>query len=533
MELGRFREAEAAYERALELEPRSADSLSNLAGLYKEQGRMDEAVGYYDLAVGFAPDVPSIRYNRSLALLKAGDYSRGWSEYEWRWRRGQEKHRLHPGPRWDGSALAGRTVLIWAEQGLGDALQFVRYAPRVKALGGTVIVECPARLKPLFATCPGIDLLVAEGEPLPAHDCQIPMMSLPLALGTTADSIPWDGPYVAAEPSRSAAWGRRLRREPGFKVGVMWQGNPHYRWDRFRSAPLAAFAPLAAVPGVRLFSLQVGPGAAQVAALNSRFAIEELSPDPDPAAGAFLDTAAIVPHLDLVVAIDSSVAHLAGALGARVWMALSAASDWRWGVGRSETAWYPTMRLFRQSALGDWAGVFEQMAVDLAPLAGRRNGECAIPIEIAPGELLDKIAILDLKAARFTDPERLSHVHTELAALTAARVPAVPNVPGLADLERELAAVNAAIWDVEEELRAFERAGEFGAAFVEAARAVYRNNDRRAAVKRWINQLIGSRFIEEKSYPVDVREVLPSREGSKASEGVWSCSADELGKAAL
>jgi tetratricopeptide (TPR) repeat protein len=130
VELGRFREAEAAYERALELEPRSADSLSNLAGLYKEQGRMDEAVGYYDLAVGFAPDVPSIRYNRSLALLKAGDYSRGWSEYEWRWRRGQEKHRLHPGPRWDGSALAGRTVLIWAEQGLGDALQFVRYAPR-------------------------------------------------------------------------------------------------------------------------------------------------------------------------------------------------------------------------------------------------------------------------------------------------------------------------------------------------------------------------------------------------------------------
>jgi tetratricopeptide (TPR) repeat protein len=508
-DLGRFAEAEAAFGRALELDPRFADALSNLAGVHHELGRMDEALGYYDLALGFAPEASSIRYNRSLALLKNGDYDRGWTEYEWRWRRGTESDRAYPGPRWDGSALDGRTVLVWTEQGLGDVIQFVRYVPFVRARGGRVVVECPVRLQPLIATCPGVDVVVTEGEPLPAYDCQIPLMSLPGLFRTTPQTVPWNGPYVAADPQRVATWGRRLGPESGFKLGLAWQGNPHYRLDRFRSAPLAAFAPLAEVPGVRLFGLQVGPGAAQIASVGPRFRVVDLKPDPDPRSGAFLDAVAILAHLDLVVTIDSAVAHLAGALGVPVWVALSGVSDWRWGVGRSDTPWYPTMRLFRQRTLGDWTEVFEQMAGELAHGAGPPGG-CAVPVEIAPGEVLDKITILELKAARLTDPEQLAHVRAELAALESARAARVPAVAGLAGLVRELAEVNAAIWAVEEELRAFERAGEFGPEFVAAARAVYRNNDRRAAVKRRINERVGARFVEQKSYPLDTAAQGPA-----------------------
>ncbi len=416
-DLGRFAEAEAAYDQALRLDPRFADALSNLAGVYKEQGRTAEALACHDLAVGVTPDSPSVRYNRSLALLQADD-PRGWAEYEWRWRRGTERKRVYPAPRWDGGPLDGRTVLLWCEQGLGDAIQFVRYAKLVKARGARVILECPPRMKSLLAGCSGVDVAVAEGEPLPPHDFQIPLLSLPAALGSPPVVAPWDGPYLTADPQRTAAWGDRLTKLPGFKVGLMWQGNPHYRLDRFRSAPLAAFAPLAAVPGVTLVTLQVGAGAAQLDSVP--FRVHQFDPDPDPAGGAFLDTAAILAHLDLVVTVDSAVGHLAGAMGVPAWVLLSTAADWRWGVGRADTPWYPGLRLFRQRTLGDWDELFGRVAGDLAAVAGRRAGGTTVPVDISPGELLDKITILELKAARLSDPQRLAHVRTELAALTAA-----------------------------------------------------------------------------------------------------------------
>jgi Flp pilus assembly protein TadD len=374
-DLGRFAEAEAAYEQALRLNPRSADTLSNLAGTYTVQGRVDEALGYYDLALAFTPEAPRIRYNRSLALLKSGDYARGWTEYEWRWTRSSEQNRIRPGPRWAGSVFNGRTVLVWCEQGLGDTIQFVRYVPLVKACGGTVVVECPGLLAPLLATCPGIDVLVTEGERLPAYDCQVPMMSLPAVFGTTPQTVPWDGPYLSTDPVRSTDWGQRLRAQPGFRVGLVWQGNPYYRLDRFRSAPLAAFAPLADVPGVRLFGLQVGPAAAQIAAWGDQFPLEHVCPGATPASWGFVDTAAVLANLDLVVTVDSSVGHLAGALGVPVWEALSAVSEWRWGVGNVSTPWYPTMRLFRQRQLGDWDEVFEHMARELAKRVRSRSPE--------------------------------------------------------------------------------------------------------------------------------------------------------------
>jgi tetratricopeptide (TPR) repeat protein len=374
--LGRFSEAEAAYEQALRLNPRYAEAHNNLASAWKEQGRLEEAVAGYEIALWLQPDSASTHWNRALAWLQAGDFRRGWAEYEWRWKRGRSAPRRFRQPAWDGSAAPGQTVLIYQEQGLGDMIQFIRYAALVKQRAAAVIVECPASLIPLFSTCPGIDRLVAEGTELPPFDVHTPLLSLPALLGTTLESIPADVPYLTAEPERVGAWARVLDDLPGFKVGIAWQGNPRHPWDRHRSIPLACFAPLARLPGVRLISLQKGPGAEQTRALANRLPIAEL-PGPIDEDGAFVDTAAIISRLDLVVAADTAVAHLAGALGKPVWLALSKITDWRWLLEREDSPWYPNMRLFRQERLGDWRSVMERMAAELrqrVPLARSEPG---------------------------------------------------------------------------------------------------------------------------------------------------------------
>ena len=237
-------------------------------------------------------------------------------------------------------------------------MQFVRFAAEVARRGGRVVVECPRPLARLFATCPGV---VAEREPLPAYDVQCPLMSVPAVIGTTLDTVPAAVPYLSADPERVAGWRDRLASLPGRRVGVVWQGNPRHRWDRFRSVPLEAFASLAAVPCVTLVSLQHGPAAAQVRQVANRFAVAELlSAEP-----TWEDTAAVLLNLDLVVTVDTAVAHVAGALGVPTWVLIGAVSDWRWLVGRGDSPWYPTMRLYRQREIGDWEPVFNRVASDL------------------------------------------------------------------------------------------------------------------------------------------------------------------------
>ncbi|HJT76014.1 MAG TPA: tetratricopeptide repeat protein, partial [Gemmataceae bacterium] len=372
-DLGRFAEAEACCQEALRLDAGYVEAHSNLGNVYKEQGRLAEALACYQLALWLNPEAASTHYNRALAWLQRGDYARGWPAYEWRWRRPQTPPRPFPQPRWDGSPLRGKTVLLYMEQGLGDMVHFLRYAPLVRRQGGRVVVECPASLVPLFSTCPGIDQLVAEGEPLPAFDVQAPLLSLPGLLGTTLATVPAGVPYLHAEPERVARWRQRLGAASEFRVGVVWQGNPRHAWDRHRSTPLACFAPLAEVAGVGLYSLQKGPGVEQLRAAAGRPAVVDLGEELDAAGGAFRDTAAVMQCLDLVVTADTAAAHLAGALGVPVWVALSAIADWRWLVGREDTPWYPTMRLFRQERLGDWDEVFARMAGALRRLLEERR----------------------------------------------------------------------------------------------------------------------------------------------------------------
>jgi tetratricopeptide (TPR) repeat protein len=493
-DLGRFEEAEAAFHEALRLNPKYAEAHTNLGSAFKEQGRTDEALACYQVALWLQPDSASTHWNRALAWLQAGDFERGWPEYEWRWQRTKTPPRRFPQPAWDGSPLAGRTLLIYMEQGLGDMLQFIRYAALAQP-GGRVVVECPGILRPLFSRCRGIDQLVAEGDPLPPFDVHAPLLSLPRLLKTTLATVPAEVPYLFPDPGRVETWGRRLPPGRDFKIGVAWQGNPHHQWDRHRSFPLAKLAPLAGLPGVRLVSLQKGPGIEQLRA--APFPVTALAEDLDASGGAFEDTAAVLRHLDLVVTPDTALAHLAGGMGVPAWVALAAVSDWRWLLGREDSPWYPSLRLFRQARLGDWEAVFERMAAELRP----RQPGSEVWAKIAPGELVDKVTILEIKARRITDPAKAAQVAAELAALRRAGAGVLGRPEELERLTADLKAVNEALWDIEDELRRCEKAGEFGNRFVELARSVYRRNDERAAFKRRINELLGAPFGEQKSYP--------------------------------
>jgi hypothetical protein len=287
---------------------------------------------------------------------------------------------------------------------------------------------------------------------------------------------------------------------PGFKVGINWQGNPDHKKDRHRSYPLACFRRLARIPGVRLISLQKGPGTEQLSQVGGDLDVMDLGSRLDEAAGPFMDTAAIMNSLDLVITSDTATAHLAGAMGVPVWVALPFAADWRWQTGRDDSPWYPTMRLFRQPRPGDWEGVFDAMAQALRGLVGKGQRARTIRVETAPGELIDKITILEIKKERLNDPEKRRNILRELDALVVARDSAIAGSEALTRLTAELKKVNEALWDIEDAIRRCERDQAFGPRFIELARSVYRNNDQRAALKRQINELLGARFLEEKSY---------------------------------
>jgi Tfp pilus assembly protein PilF len=368
--LGASDEAVGHFRRAIGLRPEFANAHHNLGNALRTLGRSAEALECYDCALALAPDHPEMHLSRALLRIRTGDYARGWPEYEWRWRCPDYRLAEFARAPWDGTPLRGRTILLFADHGLGDALQFVRYAPRVRRRGGRVIVACQRPLVRLFASCPGVEQVVGDGDPLPAFDASAALMSLPALFGTTVPTVPAEVPYLHPERRCVARWRRVLGREPGLKVGVVWQGNARYGRDHERSFRLAALEPLARVPGVRLVSLQHGPAAAQIADVSDRFPVLDLGNR----LGDFHDIAALMRSLDLVVAPDTALAHLAGALGVRTWLALAFDPDFRWLDGRDDSPWYPAHRLFRQRRPGGWDDVFGRMAATLSAVHARHAG---------------------------------------------------------------------------------------------------------------------------------------------------------------
>jgi len=365
-EIDRFEEEIACYQRAIQLRPDFSGGYVNLGVALRDLHRFDEAMRHFKKAVTLNANDALARCNRAQTNLLTGVFEHGWREYEWRWLDGSPVHRL-PGKPWLGEgSLAGKTIVLHNEQGFGDTIQFVRYVPAVAALGARVILQVQPALVPLLQGFPGVAELVAEGDPLPAFDCHCPLMSLPLAFRTSLATIP-PAPYLRADPERSAAWRARLDASPTGggrpRIGVAWSGSTWHRNDRNRSLKLEQLGPLLA-GDASFVCLQKDLREADRATLAALPQLLDVSGE----LASFADTAALIDNLDLVISVDTAVAHLAGALGKPVWLLLPYSPDWRWLLARADSPWYPGMRLFRQPAMRDWGGALAELGAALAAL---------------------------------------------------------------------------------------------------------------------------------------------------------------------
>lgn len=371
---GELAPAAESFSAALALDPAHIDSIAGLGAALYGQRRLDEAVAVFRRGCAVAPDSPDMAWNLSTAALTLGDFETGWAGFEARWRKQSTPPKWYESgaPTWNGTdRLNGKTILLFAEQGFGDTIQFVRFAPMLAERSAKVILLVQPELVSLLASMPGVAACLGFGSETPHIDLQYPLMSLPARLGVSLDSIPAQCPYLAPDPKAVSAWAERLASLPGLRVGLVWAGDPQSlqpaaaRVDPRRSLRLNQIAPLAGVEGVSFVSLQKGAPAEQARAGLQGATLHDWTDE----LTSFADTAALVQNLDLVISVDTAVAHLAAALGRPVWLLNRFDSCWRWLDGRDDSPWYPTLRQFRQTSPGDWAGVISRLRTALTTRA--------------------------------------------------------------------------------------------------------------------------------------------------------------------
>jgi tetratricopeptide (TPR) repeat protein len=362
--LGREAQAIAAYDQVLAAVPSHVGSLQNRGLALAALNRHQEALASYRKVLALEADHADAHFNEALALLTIGDYRHGFEKYEWRWKRaGMSGRPRFRQPLWLGEfPLANKTILLHAEQGLGDTVQFARYAPALARSGAKVVIEAPPELKELLSSLEGVAAIVARGEPLPPFDVHCPLASLPLALKTELSTVPAEIPYLRASEERVARWRPRIEALPAPRIALAWSGRATHVNDRNRSIPLARLEPLLSLPGARFISLQRELRASDAEALAKDARITDVGDD----LGDFADTAAVLALCDLAICVDTAVAHVAAAMGRPVFVLLPFQPDWRWTLDRDRSPWYPQARLFRQSAPGDWDGVCKKVSEQLA-----------------------------------------------------------------------------------------------------------------------------------------------------------------------
>ncbi|HEV3383703.1 MAG TPA: tetratricopeptide repeat protein [Gemmata sp.] len=377
----RHNEAIACYRHAIQLRPDLSTGHYNLGNSLKDQGHLSEAIASYHRSLQLAPDHADSHFALGMSSLTVGEWVEGWREYEWRWKTHFFKVPDFAQDRgWDGSDLHGRTIVIHAEQGMGDTIQFVRYLPLVRERGGRIVFQCQDRLTSLLNGVIAADEIVPREQPLPPSDCAVALMSLPGIFNTTPENIPAQIPYLHADPERRARWRNWLDQYPGRKVGICWRGNPKHPDDARRSVKLTAFAQLAKIDGIQLVSLQTSDGLEELAEHAESLNILDAAIVADEKGESFLELAALYSELDLIVTVDTVTCHLAGALGVPAWVALAFMADWRWLQKREDTPWYPSLRLFRQQRPGEWDPVFSSMSEALSNFfeSSRNEGGSAV-----------------------------------------------------------------------------------------------------------------------------------------------------------
>jgi tetratricopeptide (TPR) repeat protein len=382
--LNRDAESMELYIQILNVNPNITGALYNFGYTLKKQGLFHRALEVYDKVLAQKPDYALARFSRANTLLTLGDLAQGWQEYEWRFKAYNESPEKFSAPLWDGSDINGKTILLCSEQGLGDTLQFVRYAQLLKNNGAHVIFEAQDSLVALLKLCPYIDTVFGRSDAVPggAH-YHIPLLSLPRLFKTDIETIPHDIPYLYADEQLVDYWREELSHDTNFKVGICWQGNANYSTLALRHAvaikslPVALLAQLSEIPNVTVYSLQQVHGTDQLDAVDSRYTIKQFGKEFDTLNGRFMDTAAVIKNLDLVISVDTSIGHLAGGLGAPTWLLLPRVADWRWLLDRDDTPWYPTMRLFRQSTSGDWQEVIDRVKKELDTLINHPTKQTA------------------------------------------------------------------------------------------------------------------------------------------------------------
>ncbi len=364
-EMKRYDEALASYDRAIALQPDYPEAYSNRGATLWELKRHDEALASYDRAIAIQPEFPEAHWNAASLRLLTGDFERGWAEYEWRWKYKTMAlaKRNFAQPQWGGEPIEGKTILLHGEQGMGDAIQFCRYAPLAAARGARVILEVDRRLQTLMSSLDGVAQVLSAGDPLPEFDMHCPLLSLPRAFHTLLETIPSHTPYLRAPSDWLTKWNTRLGPKRGLRVGLIWSGNPAHHRDQARSIELNALTPLLDVPAT-FFSLQKDVRAADAALLAGRKDVIQLADE----LADFSDTAAVMAQLDLIISVDTSTVHLAGALGRPVWILLPYLPDWRWLLDRGTSPWYPTARLFRQDETRGWDSVIPHVQAALSEM---------------------------------------------------------------------------------------------------------------------------------------------------------------------
>ena len=365
--VGHYDEALELYLKAFEINPNLYVALYNFGVTLKKFGRIHEAIAIQKKVIEQKPDYANAHFSLGLSYLTLGNFEQGWQEYEWRWAAYNENPKKFDCPVWDGSNPAGKTILLYAEQGFGDTLQFIRYAQLFKKKGATIILQTQNALTTLLAQCPYIDMVIKRTNKAPIADFHVPLMSLPLLYKTGLNSIPADIPYLYANQTLVDYWHEKLATDQHFKIGLCWQGNMKYPTASLRrtvaekSITINHFRPLSQLPGISLYSLQKINGTDQLATLADDFVIKTFEPNFDENNGRFMDTAAIMKNLDLIITVDTAIAHLAGGLGVPVWVLLPQPADWRWMLEHTDSPWYPTMHLFRQKKAGNWEALIEEV----------------------------------------------------------------------------------------------------------------------------------------------------------------------------